>query len=119
VLVQFARATRHQDFPDVPTARELARNEAARALIELTELPYKLSRPFAAPPGIPPDRAEALQAAFMATHKDPQYLEEAARLNVDVSPVTAAEVTQSLERIENAPPQLIEYLRKLFADSKG
>jgi tripartite-type tricarboxylate transporter receptor subunit TctC len=119
VLVQFARATRHQDFPDVPTARELARNEAARALIELTELPYKLSRPFAAPPGIPPDRAEALQAAFMATHKDPQYLEEAARLNVDVSPVTAAEVTHSLERIENAPPQLIEYLRKLFADSKG
>ena len=35
VLVQFARATRHPDFPDVPTARELARNEAARALIEL------------------------------------------------------------------------------------
>jgi tripartite-type tricarboxylate transporter receptor subunit TctC len=119
VLVQFARATRHQDFPDVPTARELARTEAARALIELTELPYKLSRPFAAPPGVPPDRAKALQAAFMATHKDPQYLEEAARLNVDVSPVTAAEVTQSLERIENAPPQLIEYLRKLFAESKG
>jgi tripartite-type tricarboxylate transporter receptor subunit TctC len=119
VLVQFARATRHQDFPDVPTARELARNEGARALIELTELPYKLSRPFAAPPGIPPDRAKALQAAFMATHKDPHYLEEAARLNVDVSPVTAAEVAQSLERIENAPPQLIEYLRKLFAESKG
>ncbi|HEY6705109.1 MAG TPA: tripartite tricarboxylate transporter substrate-binding protein, partial [Xanthobacteraceae bacterium] len=53
VLVQFARATRHPDFPDVPTARELAKNEAARALIELTELPYTLSRPFAAPPGVP------------------------------------------------------------------
>ena len=37
--------------PNVPTARELARNEAARLLIELTEIPYKLSRPFAAPPG--------------------------------------------------------------------
>src|SRR5262245_35574356 len=63
VLVQFARITRHPDFPDVPTARELAKNEAARALIELVELPYTLSRPVAAPPDVPKDRARALQAA--------------------------------------------------------
>src|SRR6202008_4147229 len=56
VFVQFARATRHPDFPDVPTARELAKNEAARALIELVELPYTLSRPFAAPPDLPAAR---------------------------------------------------------------
>src|ERR1700676_5375087 len=29
LLVQYARLTRHQDFPDVPTARELALTEAA------------------------------------------------------------------------------------------
>ena len=50
VLVQFARTTRHPDFPDVPTARELAKNGAARALIELAELPYALSPPFTAAP---------------------------------------------------------------------
>jgi len=117
--VQFARATRHPDFPDVPTARELARNDAARDLIELTELPYKLSRPFAAPPGVPPERAKALQAAFAAIHRDPLYLEEAARLNIDISPMSADEVVAALERIEKAPPQLLDYLRKLFAESKG
>ena len=58
VLVQFARATRHPDFPDVPMARELAKNEAARALIELAEMPYAFSRPFAAPPQVPADRAQ-------------------------------------------------------------
>jgi tripartite-type tricarboxylate transporter receptor subunit TctC len=119
VLVQFARATRHQDFPDVPTARELARNEQARALIELTEIPYQLARPFAAPPGVPPDRAKALQDAFMATHKDPAYLAEAARLNIDVSPMSAEEVVHALHRLEKAPPQLLDYLKKLFAESKG
>ena len=31
VLLQFARVTRHPDFPDVPTARELAPTSAARA----------------------------------------------------------------------------------------
>jgi tripartite-type tricarboxylate transporter receptor subunit TctC len=119
VLVQFARSTRHQDFPDIPMARELARNDAARALIEFTEIPYLLSRPFAAPPGTPPDRAQALQAAFVATHKDPQYLEEAARLNVDVSPMDGEQVVSALKRLETAPPQMLDYLRKLFADSRS
>ena len=52
-LVQFARATRHPELPDVPTARELARNDAARQVIELAELSYLISRPFAAPPDVP------------------------------------------------------------------
>jgi tripartite-type tricarboxylate transporter receptor subunit TctC len=119
VLVQFARETRHPDFPDVPTARELARNESARLLIELTELPYKLSRPFAAPPGMPAARAQALQRAFADTHRDPQYLAEAAKQRVDVSPVGADEVAQALKRIESAPLQQLDYLRRLFAESKG
>ena len=50
MLLQFARATRHPDYPDVPTARELALDDKTRALIGLAELPYRLSRPFAAPP---------------------------------------------------------------------
>jgi tripartite-type tricarboxylate transporter receptor subunit TctC len=119
VLVQFARSTRHQDFPDVPMARELARNDAARALIELTEIPYLLSRPFAAPPGTPADRARALQAAFVATHRDPQYLAEAARLDIDVSPMAAEAVVGALRRLENAPSHMLDYLRKLFAESRS
>lgn len=119
VLVQFARTTRHPDFPDVPTARELAKNEAARALIELAELPYTLSRPFAAPPDVPADRAKALQRAFLAVHSDTHYLEDAARLKVDVSPIEGAEVLQAIDRIAGAPPELLEYVRKLLAETKG
>jgi tripartite-type tricarboxylate transporter receptor subunit TctC len=119
VLVQFARAIRHPDFPDVPTARELARNEMSRELIELAELPYKLSRPFAAPPGVRSDRAKALQAAFLATHKDRRYLEEAVKLNLDISPVSAADVVRALQSVDQAPPQLLDYLKRLFAESKS
>jgi tripartite-type tricarboxylate transporter receptor subunit TctC len=119
VLVQFARATRHPDFPDVPTARELAKNEGARALIELAELPYALSRPFAAPPDVPADRAKALRAAFLAVHRDADYLEEAARLRIDVSPISGEEVLAAIDRIAGAPLELLDYLRKLLADTKG
>ncbi len=119
VLVQFARATRHPDFPDVPTARELAKNEGARALIDLTELPYTLSRPFAAPPDVPLPRANALQRAFLEVHADPQYLADAARLRVDVSPIVGDQVLQAIDRIANAQPELLDYVRKLLAETKG
>jgi tripartite-type tricarboxylate transporter receptor subunit TctC len=119
VLVQFARATRHPDFPDVPTARELAKNDGARALIALAELPYALSRPVAAPPQVPLDRANALRAAFMAVHRDPAYLEEAARLRLDVSPIGGDSILTAIDRIAAAPVELLEYVRKLLAEAKG
>jgi tripartite-type tricarboxylate transporter receptor subunit TctC len=119
VLVQFARATRHPEFPDIPTARELAANEAARSLIELAELPYSISRPVAAPPDIPVERASALQAAFLAVHRDPQFIEEAAGLRLDVSPIDGSEVLRAIEAMASAPPDFMEYVRKLFADTRG
>jgi tripartite-type tricarboxylate transporter receptor subunit TctC len=119
VLLQFARLSRHPQFPDVPTARELAENDRARALIALAELPYRLSRPFAAPPGLPADRAKALQQAFLAVHQDPDYLDEAQRLKVDVSPIGGDEVLHAIDGIAGAPPDLLEYIKKLLSESKN
>jgi tripartite-type tricarboxylate transporter receptor subunit TctC len=119
VLLQFARLTRHPQFPDVPTARELAPNPHARALIELAELPYRLSRPFAAPPGLPPERVKALEAAFLAVHKDPQYLDEAMRLKIDVSPIDGAEVLQAINGIAAAPHDLLDTIKKLLSENKN
>jgi hypothetical protein len=82
-LAQFARVTRHPELPEVPTARELALNDAARALIEFAEAPLlTMARPFAAPPDVPEERARALQAAFMATHRDAGFLAEVEKLGL-------------------------------------
>jgi tripartite-type tricarboxylate transporter receptor subunit TctC len=112
-LVQFARATRHPEFADVPTARELARNRDARTLIEFAELSYKMSRPFAAPPEVPAERAKALQQAFVAVHNDLQYLEETAKLRLEVSPIGGQEVLDTIDRIAAAPPSILNHLRRL------
>jgi tripartite-type tricarboxylate transporter receptor subunit TctC len=119
ILLQFARVTRHPQFSTVPTARELATNDRARALIELAELPYRLSRPFAAPPGLPGDRAKALQAAFLAVHQDPDYLDQAQRLKVDVSPIGGEEVLRAIDGIAGAPPDLLDYMKKLLSENKN
>jgi tripartite-type tricarboxylate transporter receptor subunit TctC len=120
VLLQFARVTRHKDLPEVPTVRELAGSEAARELIAFAEAPLlTMARPFAAPPGVPLDRAQALQAGFLATHRDPAFLAEAAKLGLDISPVSAPDLSRGIEELAHASPATLDYMRKLFAAEKG
>jgi tripartite-type tricarboxylate transporter receptor subunit TctC len=113
VLVQFARATRHPRFPAVPTARELARDPTNLALVELAELPYQMSRPFVAPPGIPQDRAKALEAAMIKASKDPKFLVEAAALKLDVSPIDGGAMLKLIGRLAKSPPEILERMKAL------
>jgi tripartite-type tricarboxylate transporter receptor subunit TctC len=115
VLVQFARETRHPELADVPTARELARDDDGRALIAFAETPLlSMARPFAAPPGIPAEPAMALQEAFLAVHRDPQFLAEAARMGLDISPIDAAGVARGIARLAQAPPPVVAYMKALM-----
>jgi tripartite-type tricarboxylate transporter receptor subunit TctC len=115
LLVQYGRRTRHPNFADVPTARELALTDSGRALIEFTETPLlTMARPYAAPPGVPEERAKALQTAFLAAHRDPQFVEEAGRIGLYTNPVSADEIVRSIERMSQASPELLEQVRKLL-----
>jgi tripartite-type tricarboxylate transporter receptor subunit TctC len=114
-LLQFARETRHPELPDVPTARELARDDQGRALIAFAETPLlTMARPFAAPPGVTADRAKALQEAFLATHRDAQFLAEAARMGLEISPIDADGVARGVERLAQAPPSVAAYMKGLM-----
>jgi tripartite-type tricarboxylate transporter receptor subunit TctC len=114
VLIAFGRATRHPSFPNVPTARELAKGERERRLIETIEIPYKLARPFAAPPGVPPDRARALRSAFLSVHRDEQFLDEAGKAGIDISPVDASRVAELIRRLADTPPEMLRVIEKLL-----
>lgn len=113
VLLQFARTTRLPEAPDAPTVRELARNQAELRLIEAAEFPYRLARPFAAPPGVPPDQANALQQAFKATVQDEAFLAEAQKLQLEISPVLAEEAVQLIRQLAETPPDVLARLRDL------
>ena len=78
-LVGFGRRARHPDLPDTPIAWELAKDAESRQLLDFTEMPFFMALPFAAPPGLPPDRADALRGAFMAMANDGEFRREADR----------------------------------------
>ena len=114
VLLQFARRTRHPELPDVPMARELAADKTALQMIDMAELPYRVSRPYAAPPDIPAERAAALQKAFAETAKDPAFRAEAEKLQMDLTPADAAETYEAVQTLGRSPPELRERLRKIL-----
>jgi tripartite-type tricarboxylate transporter receptor subunit TctC len=106
-LLAFGRDRRHPEFADMPIGRELAGDSDARALIEFAELPFFMALPFAAPPGLPPDRAEALQTAFMAMCRDKAFVEEAQTLGIDMSPIDGTAILTLLARTAATPSEVI------------
>lgn len=106
-LMQLGHETRWKGLPEVPTARELARTPEDKALLELAEIPFLMSRPFLAPPGIASAQAAILTRAFMLAHQDPDYLREAKEMQLDVSPLAGEEIAKLMTRIAQTPPDVI------------
>jgi tripartite-type tricarboxylate transporter receptor subunit TctC len=106
-LMQLGHETRWKGLPDVPTARELARTPEDKALLELAEIPFLMSRPFLAPPGIPPAQASILTHAFMLAQQDPDYLREAKDMQLDVSPLGGEDIGKLMTRIAQTSPAVI------------
>lgn len=96
----------------VPHIFEFARNEADMQVYRLIFGPQALGRSFAAPPGIPADRLEALRTAFMATMKDDKFLDDARQANLDLAPQSGAEVQSFVELLYASPPAAIDRARK-------
>ena len=118
MLLAFGRTTRHPDFPDVPIGRELTSDANALALIDFAELPFFIALPFAGPPGVPADRARALQAAFMAMCRDKAFLEDAEKLGIDMSPIDGEGVLKVLAKVAATPKDAIARYNALGGERK-
>ncbi len=106
-LVQFGRMTRLPTLPDVPTGRELATDPRMRALVEFAELPFFMALPFLAPPGLPANRAAALQKAFVDMVKDKDFQSDAEKVNIELSPIDGKGVLDLVARAAATPKDVI------------
>ena len=86
---------------------EQTRDAEKLQILKLILAAQEMARPFAAPPGIPDDRKAALIAAFDATMKDPEFLAEAKKLNIDVAPVSAGALDKLLAELYSTPKDVV------------
>jgi tripartite-type tricarboxylate transporter receptor subunit TctC len=105
VLAQFG-FKRYSELADVPTMLEFAKTDADRAAMRMLFARTEYGRPYFLPPDVPADRVQALRRAFDATMKDPAFLAEAPKLQLDVSPMTGEEVQALVGELARTPPEI-------------
>jgi tripartite-type tricarboxylate transporter receptor subunit TctC len=109
---------KHPALAQVPLLLDLVDDPAKKAAVKLIVARQAIARPFAAPPGIPAERARALREAFDATMKDPEFLAETKRQTLDVDPATGAETEALIREVYNSPPEAVKLATEALKDLK-
>jgi tripartite-type tricarboxylate transporter receptor subunit TctC len=99
---------------NVPPLWNFIKNDDDRKAVELIVSQQQFQRPYIAPPGVPAEQANALRAAFDATMKDPQFLEDAARTRIDINALSGAKVQQLVEKIYATPKSVVERAKEIL-----
>lgn len=109
ILAQFG-LSKHADLPNVPLVTEFARNDEERQALRLVFARQPLGRPFAAPPGLPPERLNALRRAFDATMTDKDFVAEANKAKIEINPMSGADIEQLMRQIYSETPASVAKL---------
>lgn len=99
----------------VPWILDLARNEEERQILRAVVARSALGRPFMLPPGVPLERVAALRAAFNKVVTDPQFLADAKRQRLEITPLTGEGVHQTLSLAYDTPKPILERARAMLA----
>jgi tripartite-type tricarboxylate transporter receptor subunit TctC len=105
-------------LPDTPTIYELMDRyktpEDSRRLATVILAAGALGRPMLATPGIPPERAAILRAAFSKTVNDPAFLDEIKKRKYELDPTSGEELENIVKEAMSQPPEIIARMKKLL-----
>lgn len=107
ILVQYA-VQKHPEMPGVPTMVDLGETEDARKILAFYASGAEIGRSLMAPPAIPADRVKALRAAFDAMVRDPGFLAEIKKANLEFDPLPGEKLQKIVEDARNIPGELVE-----------
>src|SRR5262249_45636563 len=105
---------KHPELPNIPNAYELVTNEEDRQLFSLIFGPWSYGRPLFLPPGTAPERVAVLRAAFDAVVKDPAYLAETKKINMEIQPTGPDTIAKLVDQILKTPAPVVERARQVL-----
>jgi tripartite-type tricarboxylate transporter receptor subunit TctC len=97
---------------DVPSVFDIARTDDERRVFEILMGMKALGRPYFVAPGVPSDRVEALQAAFMATMRDPDFVAEASRTLGPIDPTSGPDMARIIAKVYTLPAEIVARARE-------
>ena len=108
LIVQLGPKATNELGDHVANIFDYARTEEDRKVFEFHFHTKLLGRPLAGPPGVPPERLAMLRTAFQDTMRDPEFLADAKKANLDIDPATHEQVAQLLAQFAAYPKSVIE-----------
>jgi hypothetical protein len=106
IMVQIG-LEKQRDLSDVPNALDLVPN-AKTSRCWADPRPPGDGRPFAMPANVPADRVAILRAAFEATLKDPAFIADAQKLQMEIDPLTGAQIQDLLKTAYATPRPIVQ-----------
>jgi tripartite-type tricarboxylate transporter receptor subunit TctC len=110
-LVAIAGLSKEPNFPDVPNMIDEAKTPEQRQALEFLFAQMEIGRAMAAPPGTPDARVAILRRGFDATMKDQNFLAEAEKLKLDISPIDGAATAAVVAKFYETPPAVVQKVR--------
>lgn len=106
VLLQIAE-TREPELARIPSAMDLVRESWQRQVLDFVIASQTMARPFAAPPGVAPERKAILRNAFVQTMRDPAFLADSRKLQLDIDPVDGEQIDAIIASLYATPRDVI------------
>jgi tripartite-type tricarboxylate transporter receptor subunit TctC len=113
ILVQIG-LKRVADLPDVPLLQELVSDPKAKQVLRFISLDTAIARSLVTTEGAPPARVAALRHAFDQVMKDPAFLAEAEKSQMDISPNTGQETQDIATEIVDTAPDVLAQAAELL-----
>jgi hypothetical protein len=103
------------ELPKVPLALNLVQSDEARKLITASvQTTAPITRLYAVPPGTPKDRVRTPQKSFMDTMKDPEFLAEAKKSNLEIDPTSGEEAGKAIDSLFHLEPALVAKMKTIL-----
>jgi tripartite-type tricarboxylate transporter receptor subunit TctC len=105
---------RDRELPDVPALPEFGQTPEDKQLLGLYASGGAIGRAIFGPPGIPPQTVAALRQGFVAMVKDPAFLADLQKANLDVEPETPESLASVVTATVQIPDSVRARVRSIF-----
>lgn len=105
---------RHQDLPDAPSITEYGNTPEDRQVTALYASGSGVGRSLIGPPEIPAERLKVLRDAFNAMAKDPEFVADIKKLNIELDPLAGDRVQELITRTLAVPDSVRERAKVAF-----
>ena len=103
------------DQQGVPRSVDFARTPQERQVLDLIYSQERFGRPYIMAAEVPAERIAAMRKAFMDMFRDPAFIAEAKKMNLDVDPMSGEDLQALVRRVYATPAEVVELAKAATA----